>query len=426
MKKIKIGVLISNNENKVIGYSFEKGFFICKGLFFQEDFHKNNLDNETIWFSNIKEENITHQNVKSNDFFGIKITDMIVHHGLYNIKINNQPNFKIILKKIYDMLSPYVENHLEAFKKTEIEKVNPKAIMVREDKRIKSFILAKSYKSLLLSIKDEYNENLITNIINEDEKSYKVIPHYFYNNNAFRDESTSKISSILKSRELHKKEMSVLNRKTSELTLNTMDFKALRSIGEKDFLDIKNYKISSLGNSYNLDKKNKDILKIEEVLFYLIKIQKTPDVRVFKSALNTAQWVSKKELEFYLLNDFSISIEYICEKINEEIKPSFLFNVVSLQDAVNEHFERSYYHQIIHSYNYLQIIELSDNNILNKWIKSALKSNTMEMIRKLENSDIEVIEYDYDYIKISYDNRDSERLRAILEELEIKYPSVIL
>jgi len=426
MKKIKIGVLISNNENKVIGYSFEKGFFICKGLFFQEDFHKNNLDNETIWFSNIKSNNIKHINVKSNDFFGIKITDMIIHYGLYNIKIGNQPNFKIILKKLCDMLLPYVENYLEAFKKTSIEKVNPRAIITREDKRIKSFLIAKSYKSLLLTIKNEYNDKLVTNIIKENNKSYKIIPFLFYNEKAYIDKNKSEINAIINSKSITDKERMVLNKKTSEVILKTVDFNALRHIGEKDFLSIKDYKISNLGNAYNLDIKNKEILKIEEVLFYLIKITKTPNIRIFKNLTNTTQWVSKKELEFYLTNDFSISIEYICEKRNEVIEPLFIFNVIALKDAINKDFEKSHYNQIIHSYNYLQIIELSDNNILNKWIKSAIKSKTMETIHILEKSDIEIVEYDYDYIKISYNHNEKERLRTILEQFGLNYPSVIL
>lgn len=426
MKKIKIGVLISNNENKVIGYSFEKGFFICKELFFEKDFYKNNLSDDTIWFSNIKEENIRNRNIKSNDFFDIKITDIILHYGLSNVKIGNSPNFKIILKKLFDFLNIFVENHISSFKKSSLEKVNPKSIIKREDKRTVDFLNAKTYKELLLSIKNDYDEKLITNIIHREQKKYNILPFWFYNEKTYIDNDNSKINSIIDSKKLVKEEMQVLNKKTSFVKIDTFNLEALNEIEEKDFFNIKNYKISNLGSSFNIDKKNKDILKIEEVLFYLIKITKAPNIRIFKNLLNTNQWVSKKELEFYLTNDFSLSIDYICEREKSKTEPLFNFNTVALDDAITPDIRNSHYHQVIHLHNYLQIIEISDNNILNKWIKSSLKSKTMKIIALLEKSDIEVIEYNYNYIKISYNVNEKERLREKLESLKINYPSLIL
>lgn len=426
MKKIKIGILISNNENKVIGYSLEKGFFICKGLFFEPDFYENNHLENTIWFSNISKKQINNKYIKANDYFDIKLTEMLVYYGISNVKIGNTPNFKIILKKLYDIISVFVENHISAFKKNDIEKVNPKAVLVREEKRKKDLYNSDSYVDLLTLTKNEFNKELITNIIEYKNKKYSVSPFYFYNDEIYKDTSKNKIKAILENESLNKNDKTVLNRKSKESVIKTLNINSILDLGEKSFLPLKNYKVSGLGSSYDVDKKNKDILKIDEVLFYLVKIKKTPKIRIFKNLIDVNLWVSKKELEFYLNNDFSLSIEYICEEERGNFKPLFNYSGVSIQDAINEDMKTSSFHQFVHLSNYLQIIKSNDNNILNKWIISNIKTNTLNLIIALEKSEIEIVEYDYDFIKISYNEKDKDRIRNILEHNKINYPSDLL
>lgn len=432
MSNIEIGILISNNEDQIIGYSKKKGFFVCKELFFNEDFYKNNIDQNVIWFSNISRAKINIKNIKSNDFFDINITDMISFYGLNNIYKKNLPDFKTILEKFYNFLKIKIDNFSEIFRKIDLEKINKKEVNQRIKNRFNILLEADNYKDALLNIKKNYNSSLVTNIVNnENNTKSKIIPFNFYNKDLFKDNTQNedknlKKINILENGKLNKDNFKIINKKKFELKLNLLNINIFLDFNNFEFYEMENYKISSLGDVFDINKKNKEILKIENILFYYIKVLKVPKVRIFKNLINKKFWVSKKELEFYILNDFLISIDYIFEENVNILKDSFTIQTTGLIESMNENILNSNYHQYIHLYNYLQIIELNDNYILKNSINSFIKSYIMNIILLIEKRNLEIISYDQTSITVSYNEEDKIRIRMFCEEMKIDYPAIII
>ena len=425
MTNLKIGVLISNNRNQVVGYSLEKGFFNCKELFFDEEFYKNNLNDETLWFTNIKKENIKQSNIKSNDFFAIKISDIMIHHGLNNVNIN----FKIILKKIHDIVLILSKNYIDSFKRNDIEKVNPKVGQLREEKRILKLLKHPSYASLLLDLKNEYKANVITSVIKSENKTYNLIPNRFYNINSYKEKTNNEIKNALTSMNLSPELQVVQSRKSFFVTINTLNINNFNKIEYQDFYNIEEYKMLNFNYNEVIDQKKeniKEILYFKNCLFYLIEIIDTPNKRIFQQMKEQKFWISKKELEFYLLNNFKFKMIYVIEVDPLNKKPKFNFNSLLLNEVVTTDVKRSVFSESIHLLNYLEILKLSKNKLFDTWLESNLKSLNLNIVSILENKGFEIVGYDSRKIVISYNSAEKENLISTLIDNNIKPPQKLL
>jgi hypothetical protein len=131
---------------------------------------------------------------------------------------------------------------------------------------------------------------------------------------------------------------------------------------------------------------------------------------------------AKEEMDYknYELRKEELSI------LNKKNGKVYSFKTDDFKQTIDE--EIKIYQSVsnIIPFNYLQILILNDNFLLNEWIKSQLIVNTLNVVRDLSLREYDVIEYDHKSITIGIEEGQEKELRKNLERLELFYPAELL
>ena len=403
MKKIKTGLIIYKN-NIILGFT-EKGFFAKKSLFLVESLKE--LDNNIIWFSNLKNNEYDHEehpNIKKDDYFGMSQSMMLKYNGFKNLDIKqNQCALKFTLKKIYDTNNSLIENIYSSYRNKELELVNFSVKKQNDEIRKKILFAEPSYKTAMKQIKD--------NIISHD------------NNNKLKD-------VIIKRFKIEKKNRIILNKMKNEAVLYPINNELINKIKKSSVIGFDSIvKINFTKKLKTIDDIEKELLPYNNLLFIHTKIKKyNGSIRIFKKLEDVSALCSIDEFLFYFENDFDLEIDY-CYEANKnnciENRKYILTKEILKHNILNKYKNNAFFDFIVSS-NYLQAFIMNDNILFNELIKKNINSEILKKITKLEKHGIEVISYDYDYIKISFDDKDKEKIKKVLDNITILYPYNIL
>ncbi len=456
-ENLNIGILIINKKNNAIGYSQSKGFFMIK-----ESFSLKELSSDTLWFSNLPRNIEKDKNIKSIDFFGNSLSYFFNYEGL---KITPKTK-ELTLIKMYDFIFSIVKNGITQFSDKELEKINNSVERKRISDRIKILTLSDSYVEFLLGINNKTKETDKINLKNKN-----VLIKGVYSLDSYKDETKNNIIfNKLKINEIDRKKLTVYSNKKNKVKILTLDSDNIKSVESKIL-----YK-NNCYEWYALKEKNQlmveKILKRDDLLFIKIELRiKNEELKVdlpniYKILNRKEIIVTKEELIWYVSLDwFNIEIqeygvlkqeerkklnkirniekerdyyksEMIYDKFNEyetflkKLKKenifNFDFNTNVFSYSFNEELSLNKLQNFIHCSNYLQIVFLNDNFLLNEWIKSQLIMKNLKIVKDLSLKEIEVVSFDYKSITIAIEDNEKEDLRIHLERLDVNYPAILL
>lgn len=400
MKNIKTGLIIENN-NILLGFSNEEGFFIKKSPFLKKNLEE--LNKNTIWFSNINKEDLkefNYKNIKSNEYFSMHLNEIFYYNGFKNLNINNPNNIKIILKKTFELQNELLKQAYNGFRNTQLEGINKSLKDSTNEKRKMMILNTYSYEKLMKAISDE--------IIKKNEVKNNLLIQELHNN----------------------KSLAVLNKRKNECVLKTISEKNLSVIKNTRLLgfdELKKYTFEK--PLVSIEDIEKHLLKFNNTLLISIKIKKCNNkIRIFKNLEGESLLVSIKEFLFFFENGFVFEIDY-CYEYNSVFninKNKFQIIEKSLKLKLLEKYKENKLFNHLVSKSYLDTFIFNDNILFNEIIKKELKIRNLKIIKFLENYNIEVIDYDYDFIKISFEDNEKEKTKKILDNLELLYPYNVL
>lgn len=439
---MEIGILLVDGRNRVMGYSKQEGFFRKESFSIKDS--EDYISSNTIWFSNLKETKPKKKNIKTSGYFGVELESLFLDKG-YKLSKKNR---KHVLRLMTESLAKIIYNFIDLNKNVELERINTTEKATRIKKRFESILFSESYKEALQSLGLK-NENILSTTKYNDKTKNNELVHRFKKENSHRKNYSNKSNKI----------------KINTLTLNY--FSNLRNI---NFYSISNYKWYNLSNIR--DKKTIDaLLNRSDLMFLKIKIEVKNEVKddlpKILSRLNLKKIiVTKEEYNWYLSqNWFFIKIDscvllkpealeslritsnkkrlllkakeemdyknYELRKeelsiLNKKNGKVYGFKIDDFKQTIDE--EIKIYQSVsnIIPFNYLQILILNDNFLLNEWIKSQLIVNTLNIVRDLSLREYDIIEYDYKSITIGIEKGQEKELRKNLERLELFYPAELL
>ena len=440
---MEIGVLLVDGRNRVMGYSKQEGFFRKESFSIKnsEDY----ISSNTIWFSNLKETKPKKKNIKTSNYFGVELESLFLDKG-YTLSKKNK---KHVLRLMTESLAKVVYNFIDLNKNVKLEKINTKEKAIRVKKRFESILFSESYKEALQSLGLK-NENIlsITKYNDETKNNELTLP--------FKEKENNHRSNY--------------SNKAKKIKINTLTLDSFSSLKNINLYSINNYKWYNLSNIK--DKETiKSLLNRSDLVFLKINIEVKNEVKndlpKILSKLNFKEIiVTKEEYNWYLSqNWFYIKIisgvllkpdtleslritsnkkrlllkareemdykNYELRKeelsiLNKKNGKIYGFNIDKFKHTIDE--EIKIYQSIsnIIPFNYLQILILNDNFLLNEWIKSQLIVNTLNIVRDLSLRDYDIIEYDHKSITIGIEKGQEKELRKNLERLNLFYPAELL
>tara|TARA_Y100001960_G_scaffold321323_1_gene395791 strand:+ start:18051 stop:19370 length:1320 start_codon:yes stop_codon:yes gene_type:complete len=439
---MEIGILLVDGRNRVMGYSKQEGFFRKESFSIKDS--EDYISSNTIWFSNLKETKPKKKNIKTSGYFGVELESLFLDKGY----ILSKKNRKHVLRLMTESLSKIIYNFIDLNKNIELEKINTTEKGTRIKKRFESILFSESYKEALQSLGLK-NENILSITKYNDKTRNNELTHRFKKEYSHRENYSNKSKKI----------------KINTLTLNS--FSSLRNI---NLYSISNYKWYNLSNIR--DKKTiSALLNRSDLMFLKIKLEVKAEVKddlpKILSRLNLKEIiVTKEEYNWYLSqNWFFIKIDscvllkpealeslritsnkkrllikakeemdyknYELRKeelsiLNKKNGKVYGFKIDDFKQTIDE--EIKIYQSVsnIIPFNYLQILILNDNFLLNEWIKSQLIVNTLNIVRDLSLREYDIIEYDHKSITIGIENGQEKELRKNLERLELFYPAELL
>lgn len=456
-ENLNIGILIINKKNNAIGYSQSKGFFMVK-----ESFSLKDLSPDTLWFSNLPKNVAKNKNIKPIDFFGNSLSYFFNYEGL---KITPKTK-ELTLIKMYDFVFSIVKNAITQFSDRELEKINSSVERKRISDRLKILRLSDSYVEFLLGINNKIKET--------DKVTFKnnnFLIKGVYSLDLYKDETKNNIIfNKLKINEIDKEKLKVYSNKKNKIQILTLDSDNIKSIENKILyknncyewytlkekkpstvekilkrkdllfikieLRIKNEELKSdLPNIYKRLNIKEIIITKEELIWYVnlnwfnIEIQEYAVLKTEeRKKLNQIRNI-EKERDYYkseMLYDKFNECEVFLKKLKKEDILNFNFNTNVFNHSINKELTLNKLQNFIHCSNYLQIVFLNDNFLLNEWIKSQLIIKNLKIVKDLSLKEIEVVSFDYKSITIAVEDNEKENLRVYLERLEVNYPAILL
>ena len=439
---MEIGILLVDGRNRVMGYSKQEGFFRKESFSIKDS--EDYISSNTIWFSNLKETKPKKKNIKTSGYFGIELESLFLNKGY----VLSKKNKKHVLRLMSESLAKIIYNFIDLNKNVELEKINKTEKATRIKKRFESILFSETYKEALqsLGIKEE---NILSITKYNDKTKNNELVHSFKKENNHRENYSNKSKRI----------------KINTLTLNS--FSGLRNINLHSINNYKWYNISNLKDKKTID----TLLNRSDLMFLKIKIEVKNEVKNdlpkillrlnFKEII-----VTKEEYDWYLLqNWFSIKIiscvllkpetleslriksnkkrlllkakeemdykNYELRKeelsiLNKKNGKVYAFKIEDFKQTIDEEIKLYQSVSNIIPFNYLQILILNDNFLLNEWIKSQLIVSTLKIVRDLSLREYDIIEYDHESISIGIEKGQEKELRKHLERLELFYPAELL
>lgn len=470
-KNSNVGVIIANTEGVFLGYSEKEGFFRSKESFFSLKAQES-LDKNTIWFSNLPLKEIKVQNIKSSSYLDVEIEDILSYLG-YSM---NQKTIKMVMRKYHDFILMFINNLLVQFKDTNLENSNNSVLVKRKAMREEIILKSKTYKEALLLIGKtlssrlsvEVNKN--NKIENQFVKEIYDIKRYHETNN-----KNNLINDIIVNK-LKKEERTVINKTRSfEYKLLTLNEKSLLQLPELTFFSQDNYEIVDLEQRLKERKDYKKVIAEDNYLFFHVKIRTTELVhdssnkvsfKILGKLDNKEAIMSMEEYLHYCSSNFlkvkllkgyrlkesvkknwyslSSKLDLVEEykhnqdivkynntikqikEIKENIGFHFSFDSSLFSWTLTEEQRLNKLQNHIHTFNYLQIILLNDNFLLNEWIKSQLLCQNIKLVENFLKLGITVSSYDYKSITLNIDVEEKEEVRKILERINVAYPASLL
>ncbi len=470
-KNSNVGVIIANAEGSFFGYSEKEGFFVSKESFFSLNTQKS-LASDIVWFTNQPQKNIKRKNIKSTDYLGVDVEEILSYLG-YSL---NKKTLKMVLRKYHDFMLMFVNNIFNQFKNTKLESSNQSVAKKRHADREKIFLNAKTYRMALIKIGETFPETFKIEV-EENKKNVLYSPKDVYSISKYNEfkKKNQMIDSLLVNK-LKEEERKVINKTHSfEYTLLTLNSDRLLSLPDKLFFSQDDYEIVDVESRLKENKDYKNVIAGDSYLFFHVAIKAADGQEKFKNAASfkVLEKLNKKEaimsMEEYLYfcssdflkvkiikgyrlkqklmnqrNDYkktreNLSKHNLNRNINkynntfkkmEEIKLKmgfhFQFGLQLFKQTMTEEQHINKLQNHIHTFNYLQIILLNDNFLLNEWIKSQLLYKNIELIEKLLKNGITVSSYDYKSITLNIDYEQKEEVRRLLEKNNMTYPASLL
>lgn len=463
-----VGVIIANAEGSFFGYSEKQGFFVSKESFFSLK-SQEELDDEVVWFTNQPLSKIQKQNIKACDYLDVDIEEILSYLG-YSL---NQKTLKMVLRKYHDFMLMFVDNILTQFKNTQLEAINSTVAAKRERDRNEILFRETTYKNALLAIGETFKE---TFTMDSGERDSRIPVKEVYDIERFKESSNKNniINSIIVN-QLKDEDRVVVNKTRSfEYTLLTLNESKLKKLPKKIFFSKNDYEIIDVAAKLKENKDYKKVITGGTYLFFHVKIKSERDNEIEnKASFKVLEKLNQKEaivtvdeylqlcssifLKVKILKGYKLKTEQLklrneyekqrvllkqykdsqniteynntslfLRKIKKEMGSHFLFELPLLSFTMSEEIRLNRLQNYVHSFNYLQIVLLNDNFLLNEWIKSQLLYQNISLVEEFLKIGITVSSYDYKSITLNIDYEEKEIVRELLEKRNMVYPAGLL